>query len=513
MVRFRFSPQRVTFDIIAADAATELFLIDGNFQLVKRGIGRERFSVTPGIYKIKSRSGKATTERLIVVEPGMPTQHLAPDALVSAMPLAGGAKTITSHMSAAHGAAEPPPSDDDGTAIVIVARHWSGPSPPAGDVPAPVVHPGRGLVLRAMSGEVLSSMDQASLETTLDPCVTMYMRVDSGPYRLRVTYEDGKSVEQIVIACKGWQTQVYLLLDEAIGRKDRRADLINAAMTLRRPSEGYSADDPMLRLEAIARQALEFDRHILSDEMRSRITSPGASPMLALFGAHLLIREAKDAKAEKADAAPDSEAKEVDNRPQVRMIVENLRRAIGPHPDVEAIAIGAGVADPNFVFEFPPLLRASWRLLLKASADRPSLIPAASFTSRVSDRMWGEGTWFLWVDPDSKESFDRTALWQTAAREILPSIVAEPRPAAAPTLVARVKSMFVSRVRIPFPELGKEPARARGEQPAADVRIAEADRAAPPLPTTLSAAQKRALVKRLGIPMHRIDDWFAGLNK
>ncbi|MFL6281186.1 MAG: hypothetical protein ACJ731_13800, partial [Vicinamibacterales bacterium] len=289
--------------------------------------------------------------------------------------------------------------------------------------------------------------------------------------------------------------------------------LINAAVTLRRPSEGFCVDDPKLRLEEIARQALEFDRSILSDEMRSRITSPRASPMLALFGAHLLIREAKDAKAEKADAAPDSETREVDNRPQVRTIVENLRRTIGPHPDVEAIAIGAGVADPNFVFEFPPLLRASWRLLLKASADRPSLIPAASFASRVSDRMWGEGTWFLWVDPDSPETFDRAALWQTAAREMLPSIVAEPRPASPPTLFARIKSMFVRRVRLPFPEPGKEPVRPAGEQTAADFRIADTNRATGPLPTTLTTVQKHALVKRLGIPMHRIDDWLARLDK
>jgi hypothetical protein len=53
----------ISFSVEAADSGTELFLIDGRFKLVKRGIGRETFSVPPGIYKIKARSGKTTPRR------------------------------------------------------------------------------------------------------------------------------------------------------------------------------------------------------------------------------------------------------------------------------------------------------------------------------------------------------------------------------------------------------------------------------------------------------------------
>ncbi len=53
----------VTFEVVAADEAAEIYLIDGDFRLVDKGIGRKTFTVPPGIYKIKNRSGQTTAER------------------------------------------------------------------------------------------------------------------------------------------------------------------------------------------------------------------------------------------------------------------------------------------------------------------------------------------------------------------------------------------------------------------------------------------------------------------
>ena len=61
---------KVTFEVIAADVASQLFLVDGNFHLVDRGVGRAEFSAPPGIYKIKNRSGHTDFECMIVVRPG-----------------------------------------------------------------------------------------------------------------------------------------------------------------------------------------------------------------------------------------------------------------------------------------------------------------------------------------------------------------------------------------------------------------------------------------------------------
>jgi hypothetical protein len=516
--------ERVTFEVVAADPGTELFLVDGDLALVKRGVGRETFSIPPGIYKIKARSGRTATEEMIVVHEGMATVRLDPALLASPMPLAHSAKTHEFHMSVAHDAAATPTLTlGAGSAIVIVARQWTGANPPA-VAAAQLPNPARGLALRDMSGRVIADVEGLTrVKETFDPCVAVHVALDPGAYRLTLAYGNGRRVEQMLICCAGWQTHAYLLLDDRPSA-EARVDLVNGAITMRRPSEGFNSDDPRLRLEEIARGALYDDRKILSADLRALITSPEAPPMLALLGAHLLIREAKDAKARKEGGA-DEGMEVVDNRPAVRRIVENLRVAIGAHPDVEAIAIGAGNADPSYVFEAPPLFRGSWRLLLKASVQQPNLLPAGSFGARVAERIWGEGPWLLWHDPDAKATVDRSVLWQTTARDILSSlrfpegtvaaagvaqvarsVIGTPSPSATgvAALAAKVRSFFTRRSRRPFPDLHEAVHRVMA---AKDVVALAGVRA------VLSEEQRRALVKRLGVPMSSIDAWLAGLER
>lgn len=62
--------EKVALEVIAADAATELFVVDGDFNLVARGIGRQTFDLAPGIYKIKARAGIQQEEKLVMVRAG-----------------------------------------------------------------------------------------------------------------------------------------------------------------------------------------------------------------------------------------------------------------------------------------------------------------------------------------------------------------------------------------------------------------------------------------------------------
>jgi hypothetical protein len=511
----------VTFQVTAADSGTEIFLIDGDFKLVKKGIGRETFLVAPGIYKIKARSGTAAIEKMLIVRSGMPAVMLEPVMLNTAMPLRRSIKTHESHMAAAQQAAATPDLvTGSGSAIVIMARQWTAPQPtsPSSSLPQ---NPAHGLVLRDMSGAEIADIEKrTSVNTPFDPCVTLHVALNPGTYRLSLAHRSGRRVEQTLVACKGWQTHVYLLLD-AVAKPDQSGvDLVNGAITMRRPSEGFNPDDPKLRLEEVARGALYDDRMILSEDIRSQIARPDAPPMFALLGAHLLIREAKDAKAKK-ERMPDVPVDLVDNRAAVRQVVDNLRAAIGAHPDVEAIAIGAGNPDPQFGFSAPPMLRASWRLLLKASVQRPEVLPVDSLGARVAERIWGEGPWLLWVDPDTTTAINHASLWQMAAPEMLSSIdrnrqatraadgvgstVAVSRGpvstaiAAAAAFLSRVKALFTGRSRRPFPDLR------------AGVQAAVAERAAldfAGLRARLSDDEWRTLIKRLGVPRSRIDAWF-----
>src|SRR4029078_2938218 len=121
--------------------------------------------------------------------------------------------------------------------------------------------------------------------------------------------------------------------------------------------------------EEIAREALINDRRILSKSLRLQIAAPACPPMLALLGARLLVRESKHAIARREETG-DNSIPLVDNRESVRTIVRNLRESIGPHLDVQALALGADIADQTFVFATPPHFLESWRAALKASAER-----------------------------------------------------------------------------------------------------------------------------------------------
>ena len=492
----------VEFDVVAADSGTEIFLIDGTFKLLKKGVGRETFSVPPGIYKIKARSGTAATERMLIVRPGMGPVTLDPVTLISAMPLQHSAKTHEFHMAAARQAAAAPPlAFGSGSQIVIVVRQWTAKDPPR-DTPTAMLplNPARGLTLRGMSGAVLADVEQlTTVTTTFDPCVAVHLAVNPGAYRLALAYDSERRVEQTLIACSGWQTHVYLLTDNNADVNLARANVVNGAITMRKPSDGFDPDDPMLRLEEIARGALVDNRTILSEAVRSLIVKRDCPPMLALFGAHLLIRERRDAKA-KQEMAPGEKIPDVDNSLQLRTIVDNLRQSVGAHPDVEAIALGAGNPSPQFVVDAPPLLRESWPLLLKASAQRPELLPSGSFGSRIAERIWGDGAWLLWLDPDTPDPIDRSQLWQAKAREVLASIGARPPARHEPRFLipAWLKSVFVSRSRTPFPDLRAEVHRVIRERESVDLAALRAK---------LTDDQWRSLIRTVGMPKSSLTAW------
>jgi hypothetical protein len=488
-------PSKVTFDVTAADAATEIFLIDGDFNLAGKIIGKGSFSATPGLYKLKVRGGNTTVEKIITVSEGMKTIVLEPVKFTSPVPLTNTATTDAKHEDAVRQAIERPPdaSAGSGSAIVIVVRV----SPCSPLQVTPPANPARGLKVLSMDGTTLADLEALARFDPSSPVAiaTINIAVAPGAYRLALD-SDGRRIEQIVFASGGWQTQVY-----AFTGRDGRADLVNAAITIRKD---FAPDDMGLRLEQIALAAFRDDRKILSDDVRARIADPVAPPVLALLGALLLIREAKNSKQEMEDKGEKGE--HVDNRAAVAAIVTNLRAALKPdsHPDVEAIAIGAGKANPSYDFHgSPTMFRASWRLLLKASVANASLIAAQSFAARVGTRIWGDGPWLIYLASEDSMAAERVNAWQNNALDIL-SDVAQKEPPAPPSFFLKMRGLVTRRVRTPFPDPKLVAVRALDERVATDVGKIRAQ---------LDDSKRRLLVKRLGVPMSSIDAWLDELHK
>lgn len=496
------SDNLVRLDVIPSDDATEIFLIDADFRLVDRGVGRQTFFVAPGIYKIKARVGTTTVEDVRVVRAKMKPVELLPVQFSSAMPLANTLNAPAKHIAAVEAASlTPTVRRGNGSAILIAIRCPAAKSE----------EPARGLELRTMDGEIVARADDA--ETVATGCATLHVAVAPGAYRLSLAADENRRVEQTLVAAKGWQTQIHALLGSG-----GWADLTRAAITIRRPKEGFRHDDPNLRLEEMIRAALCSGHDILSPGLRVRITVPCAPPMLALLGAHLLIGEAKAAKEKASHARDPDDVPLVDNRRDVAEVVKNLRTLLGAHPDVEAIAIGAETPPKRkYAFTAPTMLKASWRLLMKASAAKPALVPKDSFLALVAERQWGEGASLLWLSPDN-DPIDRRELWQMKAAEVVSRLAAQqaaekaevpqtPSPPSSDwqTLAPRVLSLFTQRSRRAFPDPAEAAKAAVREQHMIDV---------PALRAALTdGAARKLVVKLTGIPMASIESWLDDLEK
>ena len=530
-------PETKTVPLVVdvADDAAEVFLIDGDFRLVKRGVGRQTFDVPPGIYKIKCRSGRQAFEQLVVVREGMPVVQIERVRVNSAMPLEGSLRTHEYHMAAASGAATGPSVNaGTGSGIIIVARQWTAQDPPADRAPLP--NPAHGLVLRDSAGATVADVEEhTSFQGTGDPIVTLNVDLAPGDYCLTRTRPDGARVCLPLVASAGWRTHVYVLVDENGVDRDAGAELVNAAITIRRPGSAFQANDKELRDEEIARGALRDGQNILSAPVRAQFIAPDASPMLALIGAHLILCAAKKT-AEKGKAGVASQTSDPHDLDDVRTIVTNLRAALGPHPDVEALASLCGSANQTYVFNNPPMLRAGWAGMLDASCKRPAAVPADSNTANVAECVWGEGPWLLWMERPTMSDVERARSWQARAREVVVTLARErrgpairaaaPAPASPPAHSApaalgervsraseialeggksawhRVRKLVTRRDRTPFPSFNAvAQAPATAERTAGAFRVARA---------SLTHANRAELVKEVGVPMSRIDAWLEG---
>ncbi|MFI5453907.1 MAG: hypothetical protein ACHRXM_00490 [Isosphaerales bacterium] len=430
----------VHFDVSTADEAAELFVLDGHLRLVAKGRGRIRADLEPGIYKVKVRAGFQTSEELVVLTKDPFTKTYPCPEFASPAPLRGTATTDEGQIEAAQQQSRPDAVHHEagsGSWIFVFARDWTAPTeaarPPRPDNPA------RGLTLRdAAGGMVVDVAEKAKVNLEGNPWAACNVRVDPGFFRLSLELASGATLEQTIVATRGWQTQVFLMQrpdgqDPDAG--DRRADLAGAAI-LMAEGGGFQADYAGLRMAELARLGLVNGRQVLSDGVVAEILGEKfQNPMLGLFGAHLLLgrKPLEPAVAQRPEAprptladhgtsemrfpdvkdipspnvVPQPPRKTLDPASEedlksLRLIVANLRNLLcrdHPHPDVEALALALGPENGARISTVPPMLRRSWCLILDASVERPDLVPPGSLAAQVCSRVWGGEPWLLWMNP------------------------------------------------------------------------------------------------------------------
>ncbi|MBN1992728.1 MAG: hypothetical protein JW953_08470 [Anaerolineae bacterium] len=376
--------------IIEAGWGVEIFIIDGQFSLVTQGLQHLKTSLSPGIYKIKFKAGTAVKEILQAVKPGQDTVHVPGPQLpiATSAPISRARAASSDHQQAAARLSRQVRQRlGQGSQLFLFARD---------------LEPGRpenvaaGLSLLLPVGQELDLAEVAarSPEARWAGCT---LQVEPGVYRLRLRAQNTGILEQSLVASPGWQTQVFLFRrNYGPAAPVRGADLAHASVLMAELGEGFTPDEMGLDYAELARSGLVNGRQVVSkQDLRYLLWEKFRNPMFGIYGGHLLLLAPE----------PDWEL--------LATVVKNLRRLVGDHPDVTALALrlaaARGEALPEASFATPPMLRSSWQQVVQASAAIPGLAPAGSLSAQIADRLWGAGAWLVWEQPAEGEGLAQAA--------------------------------------------------------------------------------------------------------
>jgi hypothetical protein len=381
--------------VVSADPGTEVFVIDHAFRPRARGLGGVKADVRPGLYKIKYKTGSLIREEHQVVPPGpSPVRVVAPPMpFTSVVPLRGTGKSYEAHEVAAQNLSrEVHLRRGQGSELFVFVRRWSSTDPPRLEDQDAPPNPAQGLSLHHLSGDLVADLEQVAGGGTGPLAYAgCTVALDPAAYRLRLQSPNWGALEQIVVASRGWQTQLFLPA-LAQGNRDVPADLPRTAMLHAPLGRGFVPAGDDLYLTELARIALANQRTALTPQDLTRmLDGKFENPMLGIYGAHALLM---------ADD-PDREL--------LLQAVDNLTKLLGDHPDVAALRLAAGDDLRRRTFPTPPMLLSSWRVVLKAAIEAPAMVPARSLAARVSPHLWGSGPWLIWQGDALEEEEEEVA--------------------------------------------------------------------------------------------------------
>lgn len=487
------SSSPVRLDIHASDDATEIFVIDGALERIASGVGALEVDVPPGLYKVRFRSGNVQHDELVSVPEGavrVPPVYAPPLAFRSAAPLAATRTTHEYHMYPAMRLSRTVHRTLGAGAELFVFLRDEDEAAGAVAFPADaftILTPAGTPLARAGEGEAVPDDRYVGLNVALLP----------GPYLLRVDGGEQGRFELALTLVPGWQTQVFLAVEGTPGSGHRGPSLRGASVLMAPQGAGFVAERPGTRLADLARIALEGGRSVASEALQRLLQGKFEDPLLGLYGVHLLLRQ----------PAPE--------RPLIEMVADTLRALLGDHPDVRVLRLHLGLDDDGRPFDAPPMLRASWTLLMQAARDRPGLILAGSPVERASHQALFSGPWLVFragaadAAPPPASAPPRPARGPfERSRAAAPPDDALPRllTLSADDLIDRVKAArsratsFTALEGTLLEALTTRAAWAAEAPAAAPGEDAAALRAALTVPPTAVDAAAGALARKLGLP-------------
>ena len=383
----------VTVDLSCDFPGAEVILIDGQQRLVMRAMQRVQTTVPPGVYTVRVSIGESLRDQSIIVRPDQAfVLTLAPPPVASAIPLEGSARSHEYHQAAVRNVgAQPMLHPDADASIFVLLREWTAEGvgqrstgPLASEL----------LLWSADGGDLFTFNTDVADASATDRATAQGVQVRAGFYRL-VSRCGSALIEMAVHAVKGWQTQIYLLSQAAVG--GLAPDFGRASVVWARPGMGFDPNREDLRVLESVRSAAESGRQLLTDKgLTDALYQKFDNPMLGLISAHALRQRNKI------------------DRGLLATVTANLEGMLGPIPDVLSLKLAL---DPNAAIppvEYPPMLRWSWELLLQRSVERPDVIRRYSLAEQVGGFVIDRGVWLSWVGDPQKARFNPGAAANTA---------------------------------------------------------------------------------------------------
>jgi hypothetical protein len=395
-------PVRVWTDVPTA----EILALAHDDEIVARGVQKLETDLAPGIYQLRYRVGAKVIDQIFrvptgegvvtVTPPELPIDTAAPLPSTTLPPGISWAKRVDQWNETVD------VTKGSGSHVFLFINQIE--LDDSGRLRDKTRH---SVTVRKFEGEEIANLGQGRAN---DGSFCLGVELDPGNYLVRVDDGSAPAVEQTVVACRGWQTQLFFR--PVASPKNPTLDLSQGALRMRSIANGLQSDDGMFRWTEAARQSLASWRYTAAPtktlEMRnqqaSEMRNSGkddatlrqilhekfGNPMLGIYGAHLIM----------CNPEPD--------RALLRIVVDNLRYLVGDHPDVMSVALFLEDSDADGLsFPTPPMLKSSWDLIVQRK-DSAKRIPAGSYSFSIGGGLCGIGAGLAWRVPPAMSSVATT---------------------------------------------------------------------------------------------------------
>ncbi|MFF5009602.1 hypothetical protein ACFY3G_43085 [Streptomyces phaeochromogenes] len=360
----------VPFVVIPDTPSVMVTVTDSLFRQVNQAMGTIETTVPPGIYRIEQRFGGQVDRRFVEVGPEPFVERLPLPFIPTPTPVEGTATSHTVHHDA--------------------AVRWSLEPTYGGGVPNLMVllrslRRGRqfyplALEVAAEDGTAVDGGEDGWRTAAGQEWSAWSRQLPPGGYRLRLRQPsgDGLPLAQALWVPEGWTTLVF------VSNGPHGPEPQYSSIQMVRHGDGWNpADRPIaLALEAALsglRQGIDL---VSQEQLSSMLHSKHVDLFLGIVGAHALL---------------------LNPSPDIRWlgrIVDNLAHHAPGHPDIAALR--TLLNEPSEPVASPPMLAASYRLLLEADATRPGFLVDGSAAENVAEHLVERGVWTTWLEQEAR---------------------------------------------------------------------------------------------------------------